>query len=524
MDDGKMILKKKIGNLLLLPAALLLIFSPGCSLDNSPDTATVTVDLGLREKGEVRNVTGKDAAPAGITGISLTVSAPDMRTQTEVIPLATGKITLNVPAGKARLFRVTAYDPTGNLGGSATANLEAGTPADLTIAMSYQYTGVTINLNYPDGTPASATLTYNIDITDSASNLPVYGPQGFSPGTPFQVPSGDNKDIEILVSTPSVTFRGTVTGQSLPEDGTASFNVDVTLYETKIIVPDYQNTRVVQIDNFTKPNWTTITTVTGLTTPFRPYGIAFDKIGRIYIANNYGPSGMGDNGVIRLNDLNDTAPYFYPDAATRSSAFYDTGVTAVAIDRNNDVIYYAIDNGLFKASISDNTTHTALLSTNLSGIKGLAVDDTGLLYIACSVLGAGNVIQKYDPSGMGAFLTTYSIATGTPWDVMYRAPYLYAANFAGAVNNQVIQLDTGMNRIDGIGTYYFSITPGVGDFYGARRFLAIKPNGFIIADDGVDGGTNVDRLISFDDLYGTGWATYGSEGAGVDQFGLLYVC
>jgi hypothetical protein len=259
---------------------------------------------------------------------------------------------------------------------------------------------------------------------------------------------------------------------------------------------------------------------------FQPADIDFDSRGYTYIINDT-PQSAGYYIVIRIDDI--TASSFTPIIDGNG-----TGMRGIAIDRNNNIMYYGFSNTgntihyLGKVNFDTDCssfpcTPTALDYTNLTSIEGLAVDDTGMLYIACRLSGTYSVV-KYDPSGGGSVISSYPVGTGAPWDVMYRAPYVYVANLAGAVDNQIIQLDTGMNRIDGLGTYYTSTGPGAGDFWGARRFLALRPSGFIVADDGTDGMTNADRLVSFDDISGANWDAYGSEGTGTDQFGLLYVC
>ncbi len=502
----------------LFSALLILIFSPGCSLNNSPDTARVTVDLGLHEKGDARGITGKDTAPAGVTGIELTVSAPDMRTVTEDIPLATGKITLNVPAGKARLFRVTAYDPTGNLGGSATKDLEAGTPADLTVAMSYQYTGVTINVNYPDGTPGSTSLTYGLNVINSG----VTSNYTYTPGSPVQVGSGDARDLEVLVNTPSVTFRGTVTGQSLEAGGTAAYTVDVRLYETKILIPDKQNNRLVQVDDMTGTGWITISagSISFGGTQFGPHDIDFDSQGRIYIANN--PDiccSTGDSVVTIIDDITSTSNTPFPEIGS--------GYVALTIDRANNIIYHATSNALYRTDLANIATNTPMtINAGVDAIltiRGLAYADSTTIYIAGANTSGLPRIFKYNPSAENVD-AVYSTGLNTPWDVVVKSTGILVSDYGGAANNKILQFDQNLQLTANYGSpVTIPATPVTDEFYGPKRFLAILNRNIYVTDE-EEGTMSYARIISFDDMNGTNFTTYGSYGGAKDMFTLFSTC
>jgi len=121
-----------------------------CSYEN---TATVTIDTGIRQQAQldwfdrvlvmVGLVTPVQADPvpdplySSITSIIVTVTATDMETITRQIPLDTGKITLDIPAGSQRTFEVVGYDESGNryYGGIATVDLAPGQQVNLNIEM-----------------------------------------------------------------------------------------------------------------------------------------------------------------------------------------------------------------------------------------------------------------------------------------------------------------------------------------------------------------------------------------------------
>ena len=98
-----------------------------------------------------------------------------------------------------------------------------------------------------------------------------------------------------------------------------------------------------------------------------------------------------------------------------------------------------------------------------------------------------------------------------PWDIVARPPYYYVANLSGAATYQILQftLDAGNNFVlaGHYGTTGTTSPPGI--FFGPRRFLAVRSDALIIVDS--DTGTD-ERLVSFADINGAGWATYGSFG------------
>ncbi len=121
-----------------------------CSYEN---TATVTIDTGIRQQAQLNwfdrvlallsfsqplqadPVPGN--LPSPVNMITLSVSASDMVTITTDIPLETGKITLEVPAGSQRTFEVVGYDVYGYryYGGITTVDLSPGQEVNLNIEM-----------------------------------------------------------------------------------------------------------------------------------------------------------------------------------------------------------------------------------------------------------------------------------------------------------------------------------------------------------------------------------------------------
>ncbi|NMB64635.1 MAG: hypothetical protein GYA16_07170, partial [Spirochaetes bacterium] len=127
----------------LLVAALF-----ACSYEN---TATVTIDTGIRQQAQLSlfdrvlaffslaQPLQADPVPGTVYvySIIVNVTANDMETITRDVPLDTGKITLEVPAGSQRTFEVVGYDDGGNryYGGITTVDLSPGQQVNLNIEM-----------------------------------------------------------------------------------------------------------------------------------------------------------------------------------------------------------------------------------------------------------------------------------------------------------------------------------------------------------------------------------------------------
>jgi hypothetical protein len=145
---------------MLMVITLILAGMLACS---SGDTATVTIDTGIRKQAQLSildkliawitfsQAVKADQVPTELYGnidsIEVTISASDMGTITEEILTDTGRITLEVPAGSQRTFEVVAIDPDHRrfYGGIATVDLSAGQQVELNIKM-----GELVKIDYWD--------------------------------------------------------------------------------------------------------------------------------------------------------------------------------------------------------------------------------------------------------------------------------------------------------------------------------------------------------------------------------------
>jgi hypothetical protein len=331
-----------------------------------------------------------------------------------------------------------------------------------------------------------------------------------------EVPSGKARTFSLTVTNPYVTCAGSATADLTPGEE-VEISIPLQLTETKIIIPDAENHRIVQIDDMSGSGWVEHDWSDygfAADTDFYPWDIDFDGLGRIYIANN---SSTGA-GIIRLDSIDDTTPTVIGT---------DNEVVSLAVDRTHNLIYYFIDysgdgscdlrrcdlDGSNMISYYDNGN--GKLALFYSNDIGVAVDDEGFVYVAWSPgWGDDNAVSKIDPSGGGSEVAYISItgATDLPWDVLYYKGTIYVAS---VISQNIVRLDTDLAGITG---GPLAADPDNLDdiFYGPRRFVGINKDKIIVIDD--SDMDNSDRLVSFSDIDGTGWVSYGSYGSGVDQF------
>jgi hypothetical protein len=232
-----------------------------------------------------------------------------------------------------------------------------------------------------------------------------------------------------------------------------------------------------------------------------PYDVDFDAKGRIYIANN---DVSTSSAIIRIDNINDTTPEIAGGVGISS-------LVAVKVDRSNGLLYYATASQLYRNNLT-NSAQILLTTTGISLIKGFTVDSTGTLDIACYFsTPASYAVLKYNPTAQSAGIY-YSISPGTPWDVLYKSPYIYVANLSGTVDTQIIRLNASdLTSPLGYGTQVDVSSTNPGEFYGPRRFVAILNKRITLIDDH-NSPYPYDKLISMNDITGTiDWQTFGND-------------
>ncbi len=355
--------------------------------------------------------------------------------------------------------------------------------------------------------PSNITLiTLNISAADMTTINQTY-PAGTSSIT-ISVPPGDNRLFAL-----TATIDPADPGAVLSYEGSAQTNlspgetvdlpVSMVVGETKLVIPDYYNYRVVQINNMTGAGWSEMggTIIPGFSSYFLPSDIAFDSTGRIYIALNHSGS-AGPPRVIRVDNISSTvADVIISDSGPMN-------VNSIALDRNNNIFYYANSSSLYSSNL-DGTNQT-LFSTPFTNIRGVAVDNDGMVYVAHE-----NQVSKFNPGTDSIIGTPYTVLNESS-DVLVKSSALYAAD-STLLTGKIIQLDLNLNLQAELPD------SASNDMYGPRRFVAILNEKITFIDE--EGGTNnADKLVSMDNISGDNWETYGTYGSGTGQFQFYYFC
>jgi hypothetical protein len=335
-----------------------------------------------------------------------------------------------------------------------------------------------IDVDIPVGKSRQITVTANIDPADPRAVLAYAGT------ATVDLKSGESKDIALTMMTA----------------------------ETKIVIPDYQNNRVVQIESLSTGNssWKTLTAsspITGISFafPFSPKDIAFDAQGRIYVANHYNYATGSEVLIFRIDSITGGA------TSAQSLISGSTGIQAIAIDMKNSILYYATTTQVFRTTLDGVGSTPVLTSTAIYGIN---VDDNGMLYIAY-YNGTNYLVSKIDPSiGLSSAVTYNLGSTSHPSDVVVKSGKIYVSVWTSTPTAQIVQLDSNLQFVASYGSYTATADGIPGHFYGPAHFVAILNRKLYIIDDGgtVNSMSSLDKLVSIDDITGSNWAAYGSNG------------
>ncbi|MCP4131826.1 MAG: hypothetical protein GY754_12675 [bacterium] len=339
----------------------------------------------------------------------------------------------------------------------------------------------------------------------------------------LRVPAGKNRLIEVTaVMNPAIvsavlTYKGSTTENLKPgEEKTVA--IKMITNTTKLVIPDYLNSRIVQINNMEGGDTAINATWQELTKAELPYfasvgfstgDIDFDASGRIYIASG-GPS-TGEARVVRLNNITDTTA---EEVSVGGMNYYH----AVTVDRANGYVYYTEGTNLYrrKTDLSTSEETFTLSAEGLSSqdIRGLAADQQGYVYLANANISA-SAIYKFNPSAASGSRIeassvgkSYSSSLAASKDVLLKDGSLYVANKAGAAGYRLLQLSADLSTLVAAYGAVADSATDVGDFYGPQRFVgAINGKIYLIDEDTADTKTN--RIIYMDDMSGSGWTTYG---------------
>ncbi len=334
-----------------------------------------------------------------------------------------------------------------------------------------------------------------------------------------RVPAGRSRTFEILAAVapgaagPVKSYRGSMKMNLEPRTN-IEVPIRVDIYETKILIPDPLNSRIIQIDNLdgtsaeTGETWKTLKASdladAGFTS-FHPADVDIDSLGRILIAAEYSTGAAPLNGILRIDDINDITPY---------ESFEELPVvTAVAADRYNGFVYYSDSTSVYRCDMDGASQEKFIEYVEESdGISGLAVDPANsLIFISCI-----NNFQVFDlATGENlAVFNTLNEDGSEASDVIVSASgicgALSKADIDGSGSNMIVRFafDAENHILSAAESYIINLA-------GPRRFLSPTNSGICFIDETYNMGPGtLDRIIYMDDTDGTGRKEYGSTGEG----------
>jgi hypothetical protein len=341
------------------------------------------------------------------------------------------------------------------------------------------------------------------------------------------IPRGPGRVIEMTVN---VDLPNSIVtsfkGKAVTDIGSSTvlITLNMGLGSTKLVLPDFKNSRILVLDSISAAGFTAILDASvfpALTANFGPFDVDFDNQGRIYLANS--GSAAGDELILRIDDILGSNPLELPLSNSGNAK------RALAVDRANGLIYYSSGTDLKRANLDGGDESAALNITSgaepITAIRGMDIDpDTGALFIAGETTGGAPRIFGYDPS-TESFTAFYGGSGGlnSPWDVMVKEEGVYVVNAGGGANALILQFDRNLSLLSGYGIRSSTSSADVSQdiFYDPRRFVAALNQKITIMDE--RSGVNLDKLVSIDDIAGTNWTTLpNASDSGQSLFSFYY--
>ncbi len=347
-------------------------------------------------------------------------------------------------------------------------------------------------------------------------NVRVSGPgisrsETFSSGTEkivIPLPEADNVRFDVeaekkSVGSGPVYSYGEASYADLRRGETTEIDILMKPYETKVLIPDFGDGRVLQLDdlNVAESYYEIIPSGWEEFSPSAsPNDAAIDGNGRIWISQE---SGAVAAPLIRINDITDSSPL------STSAANID----AIAYDRKNGFLYYVdgpsrlgrIDTG---PDVPGSPQILDPVPAAGDGIlsSAVAVDSEGHVYYM--VLSSPAALYKYDP-GSDTLLATYSDSDFgfSTFDILVKNNHVYVLNPDGPDGKLVIKLTKGLGFAGSFGS---TADPNVaGGFYRPTRFAAPTSRDIYVIDDGAASDEPyANRIIRFSDIDASGWKVF----------------
>ena len=277
-----------------------------------------------------------------------------------------------------------------------------------------------------------------------------------------------------------------------------------------LIVPDTDNSRLVQVWRNDDPAWEELTEAELGFTGFFPSDVDYDGGGRAYFTNDDGTEG----GVYRVSSIFDTTE-------TQLSSAGNT--TSIAIDRDRQRVYFVAAGGpALVATNYSGSIEVPLDIGNFTANSRLAIDSQGYLYVTngASGIGAG-AIQKYDPIAETTVGTPVAIPYGRVEDIHFVGGVLYVVlSGTDAGQAPIVRLSSNLTFLGSLGTIASDpANAQPGEFYGPTGFVTDRRGRLVITDEVTDAFDNTyDRLVFLDPGNPGAWATFGTSGSGEEEF------
>ena len=227
-------------------------------------------------------------------------------------------------------------------------------------------------------------------------------------------------------------------------------------------------------------------------------------------------SGNPEGGLDAATGSVDGAPEASAGEAGAACAG-DLGKIYIADGLNNDRIV-RIDDMCGTNWVALQSVPGADVATSLGSPEGVFVDGAGKIYIA-DTFGGNDIIRMDDMTGTNV-TTVGSTGSGA---LQFNAPKNVFVDSGGHIyvtdsfNYRIVRMDdmTGKNwttfGTHGTGVDQFSFPTGI----------FVDGAGRIYVTDS-DVANSFDRVVRIDDMTGTNWTTFGTNGSGVNQFSALW--
>jgi len=308
----------------------------------------------------------------------------------------------------------------------------------------------------------------------------------------LEVPAGSMRGFDVTAYVDpadpgaAASFRGMAVA-NLPAGATVNIPIVMRLNETKIIVPDYYNDRLLVLDSVSGSYVSEYGTSFIGDYNITPYDIDFDSKGRMYISDHY------NNDIVRVNSFS------LADGAVPHYVWFNVTATpnAIAVDRINNIVYFTDNTSLYRTNL-DGDSLPAMPIDTITYIYGIDVGPDGSLYIAGTTSNYGPGIFKYNATS-GTVVGYYTDTNiNTPYDVHVKYPFIYVLTRWGIASEyNVVKLLIGNNNeltLIGHGP-----DQSIGTLNNVGHFTSLFSNGILMM------GKYPDILVFMNNESGLGW-------------------